>query len=628
MSAGEMFGRLLALSLGHPLLGRLFVASLEMVVVSAVVLVIVRAARLKSNRVISLLWLVALAKPVVSLLIGAPAPVWNAGSLGVLPLPATPTVAETASARPGEGAFSRHVEYGPAASAASGVPASGAATGSFLDPARSLVVAWLAGVALMVVLSAADRRRIRRLVRGASAPPAEIAALYREAAADRGASPPPRLLVSDRLESPALAGTISPVVLLPAWLIDAPDRERLLWSLRHELTHWRHRDHLAAFAGELSRILFFFHPLVWWVGHTWKVTAEIACDQAMVATGRDARRYAEQLYQILSRVHERRRIMMAPGLFATRTQIGRRIELLLKSHPRGRARHRLPAVAFLLVFGALVFSLGAELSPQAEPGDVIVKATSKKDGSVVATIHEDDGNARNVVMKIEGEVKFNDDGTDVVGVSPGGSFTIDEVLDGVERSLKIESSEGGELVYDYEVDGETRPFDDEAREWFAQLMESVEVHGGRDVRLVSRPGAAFHHSIVVGDAENSKVTLSIIDRDHETDLDDDTAAINVFMDRGEGDDRVRIRTSTGVVGRDGDRVVFNVTSSGRVGITVWKDGDEHDLEVKVGHGGDMEFIYKLNGESRPYDENARKIFDRYIRLLKDGLELNVKGERI
>ena len=45
-------------------------------------------------------------------------------------------------------------------------------------------------------------------------------------------------------------------------------------------------------------------------------------------------------------------------------------------------------------------------------------------------------------------MEFNEDRTDIVSISPDGSFTITEVRDGVERKLKIEPYKG-ELKYNY-----------------------------------------------------------------------------------------------------------------------------------------------------------------------------------
>jgi beta-lactamase regulating signal transducer with metallopeptidase domain len=620
MNSIQLLHQLLAALSRHPFLERLLIASLELAVVTAVVVAIIHVARVRSNRVVSLLWLVALAKPVVSLLAGTPAPVWNAASLS--PQVSTETVVV---ARPGVGNWGNGA---PAVPAPPAFPVE-AAPRTRIDAARTAKAVWLAGALLMVLLSVADRLRIRKLLAAATKPPPEIYAIYERAAAPLGGRRPPRLLITDRLESPAIVGTLYPVVLLPAWMTRKRDRDRVLWSLRHELSHWRHRDHFAGFVGEISRILFFFHPLVWWIGRKWKVAAEIACDQAMVATRGDARRYAEQLYQILARVHTRRQIMLVNGLFATRTQIGKRIELLLKSRPQVHAGRTVPAALFVLVFGVLVFSLGAELSPQADPGKIVLKTAGEGGHNVVTTIHDsDDGHDK--FIKTRGKVKFNDDHTDVVSISPDGSFTVAEVRDGVERKLKIEPSRDGTLKYLYEVDDEERPFDDEARRWFREMLQDIDLDGNPKIIIGTRPTIRIKKPIVVDDMDDSHVTLRIVKGDEIVDIyrtSDDDETVDIMVKRDD-DDGVWITTTTDVVNRTGDLVKFKIDRDGLIRITVMKDGDKHELETRAGDGDQTEYIYKLNGEVRPYDEKAKKIFDKYMNILEDGIELNVKGERI
>jgi beta-lactamase regulating signal transducer with metallopeptidase domain len=633
MSVEAIFRQVLSIVSRHPLLERLLVASLELVVVTTVVLAIIHMARVRSNRVIALMWVIALAKPILGITVGTLAPVFDVGPLGLVSEPAAAashveTVAEL------RGVPETTARSGAAAIAAAVGTASAAAVRAAFDPARALTGVWIIGAAILSFLSIADRLRIRRLVAAAAAPGPEIESMYREAGLAGGGGHNrrlPRLLISDRLESPAMAGTLFPVIFLPAWMTRRPDRERIVWSLRHELTHWRRRDHLAGFVGEVARVLFFFHPLVWWIGRKWKVATEIACDEAMVATRSDARRYAEQLYQILARVHTRRRIMLANGLFATRTQIGKRIELLLKSNPRGKAGRKLPAVVFLSLFGALVFSLGAEMSTEARPGKndktIVVKKDDKSSSVVTATIHEDDG--RTVVLTTKGEVEFNEEKNDIVSISPDGKFLITDVHDGVERELKVVPKDDGKLEWTYEVDGKKKPFDDEARKWFRELLEDLHVDTHGELVLVTKPNVVIKRPIVIDDSKGSHIEVRVVEPHESIDIyegDDGKRVIKMRISDDEDDAEVWIHALGDVERTEGEHVVVSVTPSGKIRITVKKDGDEHELEVTPGDG-DPEYKYKLNGEAKPYGAEQKKIFEKYLRHMEDGFELHT-GEKI
>ena len=61
----------------NPLMGRLLFLSVELLALSALVLLAIWALRIRAPRVRALLWLLVLAKPVLSLAIGAPLPLFQ-----------------------------------------------------------------------------------------------------------------------------------------------------------------------------------------------------------------------------------------------------------------------------------------------------------------------------------------------------------------------------------------------------------------------------------------------------------------------------------------------------------------------------------------------------------------------
>ena len=68
--------------------------------------------------------------------------------------------------------------------------------------------------------------------------------------------------------------------------------------LAHELCHWRRRDNLTAVLHMLVEVLFWFHPLVWWLGGRLVVERERACDESVIQSGRDREIYAEGILKV------------------------------------------------------------------------------------------------------------------------------------------------------------------------------------------------------------------------------------------------------------------------------------------------------------------------------------------
>ena len=68
--------------------------------------------------------------------------------------------------------------------------------------------------------------------------------------------------------------------------------------LAHELCHVRRRDNLAAAIHMVVEALFWFHPLVWWVGARLVEERERACDEEVLSLGNAPEVYAEGILRI------------------------------------------------------------------------------------------------------------------------------------------------------------------------------------------------------------------------------------------------------------------------------------------------------------------------------------------
>lgn len=100
-----------------------------------------------------------------------------------------------------------------------------------------------------------------------------------------------------RLE-PGLAGILNPVILLPQGIEQELSPPELQAVLAHELCHWRRHDNLLAAIHMLVEALFWFFPLVWWLGARLNAERERACDESVLADGNDPKLYAEGILKV------------------------------------------------------------------------------------------------------------------------------------------------------------------------------------------------------------------------------------------------------------------------------------------------------------------------------------------
>jgi TPR repeat protein/beta-lactamase regulating signal transducer with metallopeptidase domain len=100
------------------------------------------------------------------------------------------------------------------------------------------------------------------------------------------------------LLEPGLFGIFHPVIVLPESIVPALSPRQLQAILEHELSHWRRCDNLTAALHMLVEALFWFHPLVWWIGRRLVVEREQACDEAVIQSLCDRQAYAEAILKI------------------------------------------------------------------------------------------------------------------------------------------------------------------------------------------------------------------------------------------------------------------------------------------------------------------------------------------
>jgi bla regulator protein blaR1 len=100
-----------------------------------------------------------------------------------------------------------------------------------------------------------------------------------------------------RLE-PGVFGIFRPVLLLPEGIAAHLTQAQLQAVIAHELCHVRRRDNLAAALHMLVEALFWFYPVVWWLGARLIDERERACDEEVLQTGSHAQVYAESILKV------------------------------------------------------------------------------------------------------------------------------------------------------------------------------------------------------------------------------------------------------------------------------------------------------------------------------------------
>ena len=151
-----------------------------------------------------------------------------------------------------------------------------------LPTSEILIALWALGMLCVAGLWLMRWRNLRAVLRGAD---------------DLDmASPVPVKLVASYLE-PGLVGIFRPVILMPRGVAEKLSPCEMRAVLAHEISHHRRRDNLLACGQMLVEMLFWFHPLVWWIGARLIAEREQACDEAVLEHNAP-RTYAEGILKI------------------------------------------------------------------------------------------------------------------------------------------------------------------------------------------------------------------------------------------------------------------------------------------------------------------------------------------
>jgi bla regulator protein blaR1 len=136
---------------------------------------------------------------------------------------------------------------------------------------------------------------------------------------------------SGRARGPAVFGVWRPILLLPDDVRTRLTPPQLDAIVAHERCHIRRRDNLLSALHMAVETLFWFHPLVWWIGARLVEERERACDEAVLREGHLPRVYADAILSVC-------RLSLEPPLACmsdvTGGDIGRRIEAIMANQEK------------------------------------------------------------------------------------------------------------------------------------------------------------------------------------------------------------------------------------------------------------------------------------------------------
>jgi bla regulator protein blaR1 len=123
---------------------------------------------------------------------------------------------------------------------------------------------------------------------------------------------------------------LNPVLLLPADIERHPTRQELEAIVAHQLCHVRRFDNMTAAIHMLVEAIFWFYPLVWWLGARLASERQRACDEHVLGSVGAPGPYAQGILTVSERYVKS---PLASVSSVGRVNVRQRIDAILAHRP-------------------------------------------------------------------------------------------------------------------------------------------------------------------------------------------------------------------------------------------------------------------------------------------------------
>ena len=187
--------------------------------------------------------------------------------------------------------------------------------------------------------------------------------------------------VSENVGSPCLAGLFRPAIYLTPESAEKEEIRRHV--LTHELTHYRHGDHIWSLVRCICLCVYWFNPLVWVAAWFSRRDCELACDEGAIQRLGETERlsYGKALLDVVSHASAPAHLIQtATAMNETKEQLTQRLQFIVKK-PRWSL---IAAICMVLVCAVVV---GYTATGAAAQGDEPLDEIGSSDTTTAPTEH-------------------------------------------------------------------------------------------------------------------------------------------------------------------------------------------------------------------------------------------------
>jgi len=297
---------------------------------------------------------------------------------------------------------------------------------------------WLAGILAMIILVIKSSLRLRALKKSAlPLQNQEANRLYHHCLKEMEIHRDIPVYSTAFLKSPIIVGLLKPCIYLPIHLISDYKESDIRYMLLHELQHYKHKDALAGYLMNLSRVIYWFNPFVWYALEEMRNDREIACDTSVLEMlEEDAYKdYGNTLINFAEKV-SLTPFPFAAGLGGNMKQMKRRI-INIASYEKPTFKKKLKGTTSFILTAILLFGLAPFISTYAaEETHYQWNSASEKISNVDLSAYFKEYEGSFVLYDLENDTwNIHDIAHATRQIAPNSTYKIYDALFGLEEGI-------------------------------------------------------------------------------------------------------------------------------------------------------------------------------------------------
>ena len=249
----------------------------------------------------------------------------------------------------------------PASGFSSSDPVGGWSIFEEIDGMTILFFGWLAGFAVMGLITVGGHLRLQRqLQREKRKPSKEMRWLIEKLARKMGIKFQGKVLVSDRIQAPAVTGWLNPKLVLPFQFAGYYSQQEIAFMLSHELVHLQRRDYFFITWALVLKCVYWFNPLIYVAYRLFRLDQELACDQRVITSVplNERKSYGLTILKTASQPEMMFENFQAGCFWFTFSQMKERIAMI--NHHRNSKGRSMLALLSMIVLGFTTLTFAAQ----------------------------------------------------------------------------------------------------------------------------------------------------------------------------------------------------------------------------------------------------------------------------